>query len=268
MADEPQQGSSARDARGHTPDAPGAETDGPPLDARAKFGGGVLTILWGTLPAILGTTLLIQVGQVAPWLKSHGEWGLVVYVVLFAVLSGVGVLPTYAQAIVGGWAFGMVRGGIGGIVGFAGGATLGFVITRLIAGDGFRAWLDARPKARVIRLAFVESGFWRSFGTVALIRVNSPFSLTNLAMSASGVHYIPYVLGTAVGLAPRTLVAASIGAAAASQGAPNFQELAKRSPWTLVVLIATFIVVAAILTLAGKAALRKAGLDGSRPQAR
>lgn len=232
----------------------------PPLSTRAKFGGGILTLIWGTVPAIFGTALLFKIGSVAPWLKSHNEEGLLVYVLLFAVFSGLGLLPTYSQAIVGGWAFGLLRGGFGGLVGFVGGATIGYLITKLVAGDGFRAWLDARPRTRVVREAFVESGFWKSFGTVALIRLNSPFALTNLAMSASGVHYVAYALGTAVGLAPRTFVSASIGAAAASQGQPDFQALATKNPFTLVILIVVAIAVAMCLSYGARAALKRAGL--------
>src|SRR5262249_32076252 len=118
-----------------------------PLDARAKFGGGALAIIWGSVPAIFGTTMLFYVGELAPWLKSHGDLAVVIYIGCFALLSGFGFLPTYVQAIVGGWTFGVATGTLGGIAGFVGGAAIGYILTKLFAGEGIRLWLDAHPKA-------------------------------------------------------------------------------------------------------------------------
>ncbi len=237
--------------------------DSAPLDLRAKFGGGALGIVWVTAPPLLGFLLLANVAWADEWLHSHGDGALVVYAVAFALCAGVGIFPTYAQALVGGWVFGAWLGFAGAIGGFVGGAAIGYAISRLVAGDGFVRWLDAKPKSAVIRQAFVGQGFWRSFLTVSLLRFppNSPFALTNLAMAASGVHWLPYLVGTAIGMAPRTLLATYVAAQAASHGEKDFQSLAAKNPLSFVIGLVAILVVAGILGAVAKAALRRAGLD-------
>ncbi|MFO0830062.1 MAG: VTT domain-containing protein [Phycisphaerales bacterium] len=240
-------------------------SSGPALDARAKFGGGLLGLAWVTAPPFLGFALLANVDPIKTWLESHGDVAIWVYAVAFAILSGVGIFPTYAQALVGGWVFGFQWGFIGAIGGFVGGAAIGYAVSRVVAGDGFQRWLDARPKTRVIRQVFIEQGFWKSFGTVALLRFppNSPFALTNLAMAASGVHWVPYLVGTAIGMAPRTALAAWVAATAAAQGEKDFQSLAAKNPMNFVVGLIAVLVVAGVLGAIAKSALRRAGLDRS-----
>ena len=41
--------------------------------------------------------------------------------------------------------------------------------------------------------------------------INSPFAITNLALSSAKVRGLPYVLGTLIGMAPRTALAVYIG---------------------------------------------------------
>lgn len=233
------------------------------LGARAKFGGGLLGVLWIALPGVVGVALLANVDWANDWLRAHGDVALLVYALAFALCAGAGLLPTYAQALVGGWVFGAAWGFVGAICGFVGGAAIGYAIARLVAGDGFRRWLDAKPKSRVIREAFVEKGIVKSALTVALLRCppNSPFAITNLAMAASGVHWLPFLVGTAIGMAPRTFVATYIAAQAAAQGERNFQALLVRNPVLFSIGFVSLIVVVIVLGQLGKAALRRAGLE-------
>jgi uncharacterized membrane protein YdjX (TVP38/TMEM64 family) len=240
--------------------APDAEVR---LGARAKFGGGLLGIAWIALPPFFGVALLANVGWANDWLRTHGDVAILVYVAAFALFAGLGFFPTYAQALVGGWVFGAAWGFAGAIFGFVGGAAIGYAIARMVAGDGFRRWLDAKPKSRVIREAFVEKGLVKSTLTVALLRfpANSPFAITNLAMAASGVHWLPFLIGTAIGMAPRTFVATYIAASAAAQGERNFQNLLVRNPIAFAIGLVSLMVVAIVLGQLGKAALRRAGLE-------
>ena len=50
--------------------------------------------------------LLGYLSSIGPWLQGLGGRGVAVYVAGFALLGGFALLPTYAPAILGGWAFG------------------------------------------------------------------------------------------------------------------------------------------------------------------
>jgi len=228
----------------------------------------ILAILWGTTPPLWGFVLLANLGPFSEWLREDQLRGLLVFTSVFILAAGSGMLPTYAQAILGGWAFGFTWGFLASIVGFVGGACVGWGISRLVAGKGVEAWLDSKPKAKVVREALVEQGFWKSLLVVSLLRLppNSPFALSNLAMSASGVHIVPYILGTAIGMMPRTAVACWIAAEGASHAA-DLQSLVREQGWGMAVMgVAVLAVSLGIIGAIGRAALRRAVRRGALPK--
>jgi uncharacterized membrane protein YdjX (TVP38/TMEM64 family) len=84
----------------------------------------------------------------------------------------------------------------------------------------------------------------------------------NLALTGSGVRIMPYVIGTILGLAPRTLVAAWFAAAAAATGAEDLVQFAKsQGPVALLTGVALLALALGVLGIASKAALRRAGLS-------
>ena len=85
----------------------------------------ILGGVWTVLPALGGFALLAMVGPVSDWLNSHQEYGPFVYAAAFIIAAGIGVLPTYSQAVVGGWAFGPVIGTIAALAGFVGASLVG-----------------------------------------------------------------------------------------------------------------------------------------------
>lgn len=219
-----------------------------------------LAVTWAVLPALAGFVLIARLGTVNAWLAERGDSGIWIYAAGFAIASGLGLLPTYACAVLGGWAFGMTGGLSAALGGFVGGATIGFVVARLIGGDAIRDRIDRHPRAAIFRRAFVERGFGRTLGVVALLRMppNSPFALTNLAMAGSGVRYLPFVLGTAIGMLPRTAVTVAIGAAGKASGAADIQEVIKnRGAWYVIAAIVGTVIVLGILGAMGNAAAKR-----------
>ena len=84
-------------------------------ELRDVSGIGVLALAWVSLPAIFGFWLLAQIGGVSEWYRGWEDRNglgvaLLLYIVLFAATSGLGLLPTYAQAFLGGWVFGPIAG--------------------------------------------------------------------------------------------------------------------------------------------------------------
>lgn len=170
------------------------------------------------LPPITGFTLIYFMKTVAEWLRAHQSTGVAIYAAGFAVLSGLAILPTYAQAALGGFAFGMLFGLPAAMVGFAGGAVIGYVIARRASGDRVERLVREHAKWQAVRDALVRDAergsFWKTTGMVALLRMppNSPFALTNLVMASVKVPWAAFVIGTVIGMLPRTAVAVWIGA--------------------------------------------------------
>jgi len=139
--------------------------------------------------------------------------GMAAYISFFILSAGCGFLPTYSQAILAGYAFGVPAGFGAAWVGFGGASMVGYLISRRLARARVEQEIQREAKARVIRDALVGSGFGKALLIVTLVRVppNSPFALMNLALCASGVAKRTYLLGTLIGMAPRTFAAVLVG---------------------------------------------------------
>lgn len=205
---------------------PPTSNAGPPSDPTGESGqplmqrlglAGLLGIGALILPPLGGFTLIAYMPEVSAWLKSHQDAGIFIYTGAFIVLAGLALLPTYAQAALGGFAFGMFFGLPAALLGFTGGAALGYEIARRASGDRVLKILREKPKWQAIRDALVKDherrSFWKTVGMVALLRCppNSPFALTNLVMASVRVPRAPFALGTCIGMIPRTAVAVYIG---------------------------------------------------------
>jgi uncharacterized membrane protein YdjX (TVP38/TMEM64 family) len=232
----------------------------PRRERSGLIGIGVLGAAWTALPALMGIWLLAELGTISAWLREHPGEGVLLFVAIFAVSAGLGLLPTYAQSILGGWVFGMAVGVPAALAGFVGGSLIGFAIVRLVARESVQRALDRRPRAAVIREALVGRGFLRTAAVVALLRMppNSPFALSNLMMAAAGARLLPFLAGTAVGMLPRTAFAVWLAAAASSTGASDIQSFAaERGVLVIAVGIAAMAVSLAIVGSLANAALRR-----------
>ena len=231
------------------------------FDIKALGPAGVLAVLWLIAPAALGFTLLAYLGPVSDWLLSTGAAAPLLFALIFAVTSGLGLLPTYAQAVLGGWVFGIAIGLPAALVGFIGGSLIGWCIARLVSRRRVEDAIERHAQSRVIRTALVGHGFWRTLGIVTLIRIppNSPFALTNLAMAACGVRLPAYTIGTALGMTPRTAVIIAVAAADSASGAKDLQEFIGDGPgfWVFAGGIVAMIVVFAVIASIAKKALAK-----------
>lgn len=251
--------------------APQAAPTPPDAPAPTLGAAGLLAVLALVLPPLGSIALFWAMAQtdLGPWLQSHGWMGVLVYAGVFAALSGVALLPTYAQSALGGWAFGVPMGITGAAAGFAGGATIGFLIARRASGDRVEALVESKPKLRAVRRALLGPAgmrsngeqrprpgqWWKTMLMVALVRLppNSPFALTNLVLASVKVPFVPFVLGTVLGMLPRTLLAVWIGALVAGQFSKD--TLSGAAPkWMLPVAIGVSIAVIVLIgTLAQRA---------------
>lgn len=221
---------------------------------------GLLALFWTGMPAVTGILVLAYIGAISDELTAGGAWGWVVYVLVFVVAGGLGLLPTYAQAVVAGWVFGAAAGLAGALLGFAGAAWVGFAVSRLVSQDRMLDLIRAHPKAEAVRYALVGTRGRRTAMIIALLRIppNSPFALTNLAMASAGVALRPFLTGTILGMIPRTAVAVLFAASAAATGAHDIQELVQADPWLTVAGVTAMIVVLVIIGRLGRRALKQA----------
>lgn len=181
--------------------------------ARRLGPAGVLAAAACTLPFVGSLLLIGFMHKLGPWIRSHEAPGLVIYVVAFAACTGLALLNTWAPAILGGWAFGMYEGVVAALLGFVGGATIGYVIALRASGERVVRLIEEKPKWRAVHEALLGGGFARTLLIVTLMRLaTSPFAITNLVFAATRVRWSVYVVGTLVGLTPRTAAAVYVGA--------------------------------------------------------
>jgi uncharacterized membrane protein YdjX (TVP38/TMEM64 family) len=226
---------------------------------------GVLAVLALVLPP-LGSILLfwaMATTELGPWLRSHGLVGAVAFSAAFALLAGLALLPTYAQCALAGWAFGFTMGLSASLVGFTAGALLGYAIGRQGTGRRIEDIVASQPKWLAVREVFLgpagqRPGFWRTLGMVTLLRLppNSPFALANLLMASVRVPIGPYLLGTLIGMAPRSALAVMIGSAI--QQAFSKDALSAASPtWVRIVAIGAAIAVVVVIGLLANRAIER-----------
>jgi len=245
------------------PDGTEHETDvadpGPIASVARRLGlAAWLGVLWVLAPALGGFVLLAQIGPASEWLQSFGPQAPYVYIGLFTVSAGFGFLPTYAQAFVGGWAFGFVPGTLAALGGFVGASIIGRFIARSVARDKVIQEIERHAESRAVRDALLRSGPLKALGIVTLVRFppNSPFALTNGVLTTTGVPLWIYLVGTAVGMLPRTAIVVWLGAQ--FEGVLNKNTLSDAKPgWWLPVALAIGLAVFFALLHLGKAAIRK-----------
>ncbi|HTV02609.1 MAG TPA: VTT domain-containing protein [Luteitalea sp.] len=166
------------------------------------------------LPPVGAALLLGYLSTIGPWLQARGTTGVALFVGGFGVLGGFALLPTYAPAILGGWAFGDRVGLPAALAGFLLASAINYVWAGRVSRDHAERLLAERPTWLAVRNALVGRSWWKTVLVVALVRLppNSPFALSNAALSAARVPIGAYLLGTLAGLAPRTAVAVRAGA--------------------------------------------------------
>lgn len=246
-----------------------AEPPPPAGKDKRLFASGVLGVLWIAFPPIAGIYILLDLENIARFLQQDVQHGFWAYVAVFAITAGLGLLPTYSQSFLGGWVFGMGWGLCGAILGFTGGAALGYLVARFVTGDSVDRWIDGRPRGKAIRDALARGSTHRTFMLVTLLRLppNSPFAMTNFALSATRVPFWLAMAATPIGMLPRTAVVCFLAAAAVSDGARNIKDALDDKPiWALVFAIATSVAVIGVIgQLANRALTRltsSVGQDG------
>lgn len=172
----------------------------------------VLAIL---LAPVLGRWLPILLDQMrlVDIVESYGLWGSAVFVCLHVVATIIGV-PGGVLTIVGGLLYGLVWGSLWSLLGATLGAMAAFWIVRHLARDGIERWLG-HGKRRRLFLAFDAAIHRHPWSFVLLVRFApiAPFNLINYLFGITKIHWLPYSMGTLVGIIPGVMVYTWLGAA-------------------------------------------------------
>jgi uncharacterized membrane protein YdjX (TVP38/TMEM64 family) len=209
-----------------------------------------VTLLAAALP-VAGVTLLAWHGrEVAAWIEAAS---FVQKTLLLlgggALLAGLSLMPTHAVSLACGYAFGLWLGPAAAWIAISVATILGFVIGQLAAGANFAADLRRQPRWQGVADALLDRSRWRTAWLIGLLRLSplAPFAATNVALAALRMPWLPYLVGSAFGLAPRVIVVALFGASLA--------ELDWSRPQSPLLLIAGGIATLIALWLIGRVAM-------------
>ena len=160
----------------------------------------------GWLVQATGLSNALDTGWIDTNIRGHGVTGQVVFVAVAALATAIAV-PRQLVAFLGGYAFGLGTGTALALVASVLGCLAGFGYARLIG----RGFVMARFSKRIRRLETFLSD--RTFTTALLIRLlpvgNN--AITNLLAGVSSVRLVPFLLGSAVGYVPQTVIFVLLG---------------------------------------------------------
>ena len=170
-------------------------------------------------------------------LAEHREWLLaevarlgitacILFVVLYAVLVAASIPGAAFLTIVGGFVFGTVIGTICTVLGATIGATAIFLLARTAIGEGLRA--RAGPSIRRLEEGFRKNAL--SYLLFLRLVPGFPFFIVNLVPAFLGVSLRVFVLGTALGIIPGTIIFSSVGPGSARSSRAAARPICTASP--------------------------------------
>lgn len=166
------------------------------------------------VPIAISTMLLPIAPAAGNWLRDNWEIGAFVYVVFVWFVCGFALLPTNVIGILCGWAFGFPLGICLHMLGIVGAALISKFVLAPLAGNNFQDFLENHDKAKVLYKALLRKNFKRTMLIITLLRLSPamPFALTNLLMAAARVPLFSFLIGTFIGMLPRSSAVVFFGA--------------------------------------------------------
>lgn len=213
------------------------------------------------LAMIVLAMVVLPVGRwtadVVVWVRGAGALGMLAFGALY-VGAALVLLPGSALTLGAGLAYGPLVGVL--IVGPVSvlAATLAFLIARGVG----RRWVERRVAAdpRFARLQRALAA--RGFRIVLLLRLSPlfPYSLLNYGLGLSGLRTRDYVLASAIGMLPGTILYVYLGSLMTNVSALASGTLPDGGPWRTALYwggLACSIAAALVITRIARAALRQ-----------
>lgn len=138
--------------------------------------------------------------------RGQGLAGQALFVAVGALVTAIG-LPRQLVSFLAGYAFGLIEGGLLGLLAALLGCMGAFYYARLLG----RGLIASRFPQRVRRLDdFIHDNPLSMTLLIRLLPVGSNL-ITNLAAGVSSVRALPFLAGSALGYVPQTLIFALVG---------------------------------------------------------
>ena len=147
---------------------------------------------------------------ISDWVKTLGPFGVVVFVLIYAVAT-VLFMPGSVLTIAAGLIFGVALGTLAAWSGAVLGASLAFIVGRYLARSKIEEKTKDNEKFQAIDEAIGKRG-WKIIGLLRLSPL-IPFNASNYFYGITKVGFWPYVLASAGGMLPGTLLYVYLGAA-------------------------------------------------------
>lgn len=214
-----------------------------------------------TVMPIVGSTLLLTtMYNFSPWLQENQEIGFLIFVSFMTIFSGLALLATNILGIVSGFAFDFQIGLLAYLTGICGASTVMYILSKRYASASLRLVIENKPKLRAIQKALLNENVFRTLFIIMLIRLSPavPFAVTNFLVSASGISFRIFILGTIIGMLPRASAVVFVGS---SLSELNFNE--PQESWIIILGIVATILVVFLISMISKRALQNLTLHNS-----
>lgn len=166
----------------------------------------VSLVLLAVLARQAGLEDLLNPQRIDSQVRGQGLQGELLFVGLSALATAIGV-PRQGVAFLGGFVFGVVEGTLLGVLATVLGAGISYLYAQWFAYD----LIAQRFPHRMEKLrAFLSVQTFQMALVLRLLPVGSNV-LTNLAAGACRVPVLPFLMGSALGFVPQTLIFALIG---------------------------------------------------------
>jgi uncharacterized membrane protein YdjX (TVP38/TMEM64 family) len=219
----------------------------------------------------LGAVAVFLAGRLLPlgswltvfqaWVKGLGPAGVLVYGVLYVAVT-LALGPAFLLTLGAGFLYGLWPGLVLVWISATTGAALAFLIARSFGRPHVEKLARRNQTFGAIDRAVGEKG-WR---IVLLLRLNPlvPFVVSNYLYGLTAVTFWPYVLATATGMLPLTVLYSYLGAAGGAALAGRHRSLWE---WAALAMgLITTIVATVSISRIARRELEKARLAGPRPQ--
>ena len=201
--------------------------------------------------SILGILTYFDAGpyllRLFAWLAAMGPWAPLLFILL-DLLVVVLVLPGIMVTMGAGFLFGLFRGSLYVMIATTLGASLAFLIARHFLGARVRRYFLSHPRLRLINDEFVHEG-WKVILLTRLIPF-FPFKLSNYFFGLSEFRLVDFVLGTAFGILPFTVLNVYLGSMAADLSTLGLRHAARTKVEWLVYGCGFLVSIGAVIYLA------------------
>ena len=182
-------------------------------------------ILAGSLAGIGGLVWLfsgVDPADIQGFVAGFGPWAPAVYMGLFALLPAV-FFPVAVLALAGGLLFGLWAGSIYTFLGAMVNCTVMFWLARTVGYERVKALVDTRLSEKW-RNRLAAAGGREGFLLLIILRLIPavPYNIINYAFGLTQMSYPAYLLASAIGIIPGTLVFINIGDKAMDVTSPGF----------------------------------------------